>query len=90
MDVQNLRDTYPQLIAYLEDHDYSTTYASRFTREIKRILARGDFPEWTLIVTRPLVEHPQYGRSCRDYRMFGEYGAVVIPKVRSRNAAHAG
>ena len=47
MDVQNLRNTYPQLITYLEDHGYATTYVARFTREIRRILARGDSPEWS-------------------------------------------
>ena len=47
MDVQNLRNTYPQLITYLEDHGYAKTYVTRFTREIRRILARGDSPEWS-------------------------------------------
>ena len=35
MNVQNLRDNYPQLISYREDHGYSKTYVARFTREIK-------------------------------------------------------
>lgn len=47
MDVQNLRNTYPQLITYLKDHGYATTYVARFTREIRKILARGDSPEWS-------------------------------------------
>lgn len=47
MNVQNLREHYPQLIAYMEDHGYSKLYVTRFTREIKRILARADSADWS-------------------------------------------
>ncbi|MHB1611864.1 MAG: tyrosine-type recombinase/integrase [Sulfobacillus sp.] len=47
MNVQNLRDHYPQLISYMEDHGYSKTYVARFTRELKRILARADSEDWS-------------------------------------------
>ncbi len=70
MDVQNLRDTYPQLITYLEDHDYSTTYVARFTRELKRILARGDSQAWSSYadVYREYAETPHSPHYLRDKR----------------------
>ena len=47
MDVQNLRDHYPQLLAYMEDQGYSKLYVARFTWELKRILARADSTAWS-------------------------------------------
>lgn len=47
MNVQNLRDHYPQLISYMEDHGYSKTYVARFKRELKRILALADSEDWS-------------------------------------------
>ena len=47
MDVQNLRDHYPELLAYMEDHGYSRLYVARFNRELKRILARADSAAWS-------------------------------------------
>ncbi len=70
MDVQNLRDTYPQLITHLEDHGYSATYMVRFTRELKRILARGDSPEWSSYtdVYREYAETPHSPHYLRENR----------------------
>ncbi|CAG4933510.1 tyrosine recombinase XerC [Acidithrix ferrooxidans] len=47
MDIQNLRDHYPELLAYMEDHGYSKLYVERFARELKQILARADSAAWS-------------------------------------------
>ena len=46
MDVQNLREKYPKLIAFLEENEYSRTYIRRFEREINCILSRAKSEKW--------------------------------------------
>jgi integrase len=46
MDVQNLRDNYSKLIAYMEESGYSTCYTQRVRREIDRILSGADSRNW--------------------------------------------
>ena len=46
MDVQNLQKKYPQLITYLENNDYSESYISRFSRDIRRILHQAKLKGW--------------------------------------------
>lgn len=36
MDVQNLREMYPQLIAFLKENEYSETYIGKFNKGSKR------------------------------------------------------
>ena len=46
MDVQNLRDNYPKLIAYMEEYSYSACYTQRVRREIYHILSGADSKNW--------------------------------------------
>ncbi|WP_316848636.1 tyrosine-type recombinase/integrase [Pedobacter psychrodurus] len=46
MDVQNLQNKYPQLIAYLESASYSKFYISGLERDIKRILREAKLKGW--------------------------------------------
>lgn len=46
MNLQNLRENYPQLISYMETNDYSKTSVDRFKREIIKIIAAVDSKEW--------------------------------------------
>lgn len=46
MDVQNLRDNYPKLIAHMEESCYSARYIKRVKREIDRILSEADSKGW--------------------------------------------
>ena len=46
MDVQNLRDNYPKLIAHMEESCYSARYIKRVKREIDRILSGADSKGW--------------------------------------------
>ena len=46
MDVQNLRDNYPKLIANMEESGYSTYYIKNLRREIERILSAADSKNW--------------------------------------------
>lgn len=46
MDVQNLRDNYPKLIAHMEESCYSARYSNRVKREIDRILSDADLKGW--------------------------------------------
>lgn len=46
MDVQNLREKYPQLIAFLEENEYSETYIRKFKSEINRILSKAKLEKW--------------------------------------------
>ncbi len=39
MNLENLRDHYPKLIAYMETNSYSKSYVGKFKREIKKILS---------------------------------------------------
>jgi integrase len=47
MNVQNLRDHYPNLISYMEMNGYSKTYVDRLKREVKKILSTVDSKEWS-------------------------------------------
>ena len=47
MDVQNLRDNYPQLISHMEESGYSANYIQRVRREIVHILSEADSRNWT-------------------------------------------
>lgn len=46
MNVQNLRDNYPQLISHMENDGYSKMYVDRFRREITRILKFANEKGW--------------------------------------------
>jgi len=46
MNVENLRERYPELIAYMVSAGYSKDYTYHNKREIKRILRRADKEEW--------------------------------------------
>jgi site-specific recombinase XerD len=46
MNVTNLQENYPKLIAYMEDNSYAKAYIDRFEREIKRILQLADSRKW--------------------------------------------
>ncbi|PSR22681.1 MAG: hypothetical protein C7B45_05660 [Sulfobacillus acidophilus] len=71
MNVQNLRDNYSLLIAYLEDQGYSPIYVARLTREIKRILARADSQAWSSYtdVYRDYTQTPHSPDYLREKRM---------------------
>jgi integrase len=47
MNVQNLRDSYPKLISYLETKGYSKSYVDNFNREIEKILTLVDSKKWS-------------------------------------------
>lgn len=70
MNLENLRNTYPQLITYLEDHGYAPSYIARFTREFKRILARADSQNWTCYadVYRDYTQTPHAPEYLREKR----------------------
>jgi len=46
MDVQNLKDNYPKLIAKMGESGYSTYYTKNLRREIERILSAADSKNW--------------------------------------------
>lgn len=46
MDVQNLREKFPQLIAFLKENQYSENYIRSFKSEINRILSRTKLEKW--------------------------------------------
>lgn len=46
MDLQNLKEHHEELISFMEDSGYSSTYIRRFKDEIKRILAEADICSW--------------------------------------------
>ncbi|MHB1128404.1 MAG: hypothetical protein ACYC2T_15950 [Bacillota bacterium] len=47
MNLENLRDHYPKLIACMEANGYSKTYVDRFKREIKKILSDKNSKQWS-------------------------------------------
>ena len=46
MNVDNLREGYPKLIAFMESANYSKTYIGKTKSEVKRILANADKKGW--------------------------------------------
>jgi hypothetical protein len=46
MDVQNLRENHPKLIAYMKESGYNTCYITRVKREIDRILSGASSKGW--------------------------------------------
>lgn len=46
MDLQNLKKHYEELLSFMEDNGYSSTYIRRFKDEIKRILTEADNCGW--------------------------------------------
>jgi hypothetical protein len=46
MDMQNLRETHPKLIAYMEGHGYNREYITRLNREIDRVLSNANNGGW--------------------------------------------
>ncbi len=47
MNVNNLRDIYPELISYMETFGYSKNYVASFKREIEKVLAAADSRQWS-------------------------------------------
>jgi hypothetical protein len=47
MNVQNLRDNYPNLISFMETKGYSKTYVDRLKREVEKILSTVDSKQWS-------------------------------------------
>ncbi len=47
MNLENLRDHYPKLIACMEANGYSKSYVDRFKREIKKILSDKNSKQWS-------------------------------------------
>lgn len=47
MNIQNLQNKYPELIAYVREHGYSERYAVSLKRQINTILEKADREEWT-------------------------------------------
>ena len=46
MNIQNLRDTYPDLIAFMKEHGYSSEYIGNLQREIKFVLTNAKDNDW--------------------------------------------
>ena len=46
MDLQNLREHHEELLSFMENNGYSSTYIQRFRDEINRILADADSSRW--------------------------------------------
>ncbi len=46
MDLQNLREHHEELLSYMENAGYSSTYIRRFREEVNRILAEADSSKW--------------------------------------------
>lgn len=46
MDLQNLKEHHEELLTFMEDNGYSSTYIRRFKDEIKRILAEAESCGW--------------------------------------------
>lgn len=46
MDLQNLREHHEELLSFMENNGYSSTYIQRFKDEINRILADADSSLW--------------------------------------------
>ena len=46
MDLQNLKDHHEELLSFMENNGYSSTYIRRFREEINRILAKADSHDW--------------------------------------------
>lgn len=46
MNIQKLRDTYPELIAYMKEHEYNNYYVERLEQQIKTILSNVDANGW--------------------------------------------
>ena len=47
MNMQNLRDTYPELIAFMEENGYSQLYIERLRQQIKAILSNTELSRLT-------------------------------------------
>ena len=47
MDIKNLRNNYPKLIAYMEEYGYCDVYIIRVKQEISRILSKANSNGWT-------------------------------------------
>ena len=50
MDLQNLKEHHEELLSFMENNGYSSTYIRRFREEINRILAKADSDEWLRIL----------------------------------------
>lgn len=46
MDLQNLKEHHEELLSFMENNGYSSTYIRRFREEINRILAKADSHDW--------------------------------------------
>ena len=46
MNLQNLREHHEELLSFMENNGYSSTYIQRFRDEINRILADADSSRW--------------------------------------------
>ena len=47
MNIRNLQQTYPKLITFMKDYEYSRYYIKRLEQQIESILANADSNEWT-------------------------------------------
>lgn len=46
MNLQNLKEHHEELLSFMENNGYSSTYIRRFREEINRILAKADSYDW--------------------------------------------
>jgi len=46
MDIQNLKDNYPKLVAHMKEIGYSVDYIKRVENEIIRIISESDYKSW--------------------------------------------
>ena len=65
MNVQNLRDNYLKLIAYMEESGYSACYTQRVRREIDHIFSGVDSKNWASYIDIYL-EYAKKNRGCSE------------------------
>lgn len=93
MDTQKLKKSYPNLISYLEENDYSKRYIDKFKREIKYILSNAKTKTWSsykdIYLEYELSEHSAgYLRSKRNIigaiEQFALYNKYPDRRTRSK------
>lgn len=93
MDLQNLKEHHEELLSFMENNGYSSTYIRRFREEINRILAKADSHDWQSYrdVYLDYLEAPHskdYLRNKRtiigELEQFDDFGRM--PDGRSRHA----
>ena len=47
MNLSHLQQHYPELLSYMEEHDYSAVYINRFRSQILYILKNADISGWS-------------------------------------------